>query len=162
MELEACFPFQTPQLLIANYLNHTMSYREQRSFIEKMRSLGYPALVSVDSFRTNNFPLVADILHWLCKKYQHFSLIPRSYDPETPISKEVSSEKDRVTFIKEIAIFLAQKANIKLSTRKLYMADGNAVQELLKVASVLYNANKADEDVEEESNTLPMGTTRRF
>ena len=41
------------------------------------------------------------------------------------------------------------KANIKLNTKKLYMADGHAVQELLKIANLLYKAaklSKADEN----------------
>lgn len=41
----------------------------------------------------------------------------------------------------------ATKAHIKLNTKKLYSADGYAVKELLKIASVLYSAmrtNKID------------------
>ena len=70
-----------------------------------------------------------------------------------------------MAFIKAIAIFMAQKANIRLNTRKLYMADGNAVQELLKVASVLYhaNANSMDDgDLAERENTLPMDISNKI
>ena len=44
--------------------------------------------------------------------------------------------------------FQATKAHIKLNTRKLYMADGYVVKELLKIANVLYEASttKASED----------------
>ena len=51
----------------------------------------------------------------------------------------------------------ATKTRIKLNPKKLYMADGYSVQEMLKVVSMLYNAvksNKADhanEDVTERS-----------
>ena len=51
----------------------------------------------------------------------------------------------------------ATKTRIKLNPRKLYMADGYSVQEMLKVVSMLYNAvksNKSDhanEDVTEGS-----------
>jgi hypothetical protein len=46
------------------------------------------------------------------------------------------------------------KARIKLNLKKLYAADGYAVKELLKIASVLYNAvNLADE--EEVSKQAP-------
>jgi clusterin-associated protein 1 len=39
------------------------------------------------------------------------------------------------------------KARIKLNLKKLYAADGYAVKELLKIASVLYKAvNLADEE----------------
>ena len=53
--------------------------------------------------------------------------------------------------------FQATKTRIKLNPKKLYMADGYSVQEMLKVVSMLYNAvksNKADqanEDVTERS-----------
>ncbi|KAH8037247.1 hypothetical protein HPB51_009690 [Rhipicephalus microplus] len=43
----------------------------------------------------------------------------------------------------------ATKAHLKLNTRKLYMADGYAVKELLKITALLYNAMRAktgDED----------------
>jgi clusterin-associated protein 1 len=49
---------------------------------------------------------------------------------------------------------MSQKANIKLNTRKLYMADGNAVQELLKVALVLYTANSSPDEEDSESSAL--------
>lgn len=38
----------------------------------------------------------------------------------------------------------ATKAHIKLNTKKLYSADGYAVKELLKIASVLYSAMKTN------------------
>lgn len=44
-------------------------------------------------------------------------------------------------------LFKAIKAQIKLNTKKLYQADGHAVGELLKVATMLYEAqNKSDEN----------------
>jgi clusterin-associated protein 1 len=36
----------------------------------------------------------------------------------------------------------ASRARIKLNMRRLYAADGHAVKELLKIASVLYQATK--------------------
>ena len=39
----------------------------------------------------------------------------------------------------------ATKAHIKLNTKKLYSADGYAVKELLKIASVLYSAMKTNQ-----------------
>jgi hypothetical protein len=30
-----------------------------------MKTLGYPRLISLDNFRTPNFELVADCIHWL-------------------------------------------------------------------------------------------------
>lgn len=65
--------------------------------------------------------------------------------------------------MKAVAIFMAQKANIKLNTRKLYMADGNAVQELLKVASVLYNANlNSREEEMDNTNAQPLDISSKI
>ncbi|KAL3151430.1 hypothetical protein ABBQ38_012438 [Trebouxia sp. C0009 RCD-2024] len=46
-----------------------MSFRELRSFVEIMKALGYPRLISLDSFRLPNFELVADCLFWLFQRY---------------------------------------------------------------------------------------------
>ncbi|KAI8610157.1 Clusterin-associated protein-1-domain-containing protein [Chytriomyces sp. MP71] len=109
-----------------------MSFRELRSFTEKMRALGYPRLISMDSFRQCNFETVADILFWLVK----------NYDPSFDVLDDIDTEQDRIIFIKSVAMFMASKANIKLNTRKLYTADGYAVKELAKIATVLYDANR--------------------
>ncbi|KAI9094674.1 Clusterin-associated protein-1 [Phlyctochytrium arcticum] len=110
-----------------------------------MRALGYPSLISMESFRAPNFDMVASILLWLVK----------SYDPSIDISEDVSTEQDRIVFIKSIASFMAPKAHIKLNTRKLYMADGNAVRELLKIAQVLYDARLIKTDEAEETTHIP-------
>ena len=107
-----------------------MSFRELRNFCEIMRALGYPRLISIENFRKPNFELVTDILYWLAMRY----------DPQTEISDEIDEERHRVEFIKNIASLFASKTRIKLNTRKLYGADGYAVQEILKVATVLYKA----------------------
>ena len=39
----------------------------------------------------------------------------------------------------------ATKAHVKLNTKKLYGADGYAVKELLKIASLLYSAMKSND-----------------
>ncbi|XP_016095263.1 clusterin-associated protein 1 homolog [Sinocyclocheilus grahami] len=44
-----------------------MSFRDLRNFTEMMRALGYPRLISMENFRSPNFPLVAEILIWLVK-----------------------------------------------------------------------------------------------
>ncbi|XP_078274079.1 clusterin-associated protein 1 homolog isoform X1 [Rhinoraja longicauda] len=124
-----------------------MSFRDLRNFTEMMRALGYPRLISMENFRTPNFPLVAEILIWLVKRYE----------PQTDIPTDVDTEQDRVFFTKAVAQFMATKAHIKLNTKKLYQADGYAVKELLKVTTVLYNAMKTkrmdrNDDVEEEGS----------
>uniref|UniRef100_A0A6G1R2X7 Clusterin associated protein 1 n=1 Tax=Hypotaenidia okinawae TaxID=2861861 RepID=A0A6G1R2X7_9GRUI len=107
-----------------------MSFRDLRNFIEMMRALGYPRLISMENFHTPNFMLVSEVLLWLVKRYE----------PHTDIPADVETEQDRVFFIKAVAQFMATKAHIKLNTKKLYQADGYAVKELLKVTSVLYGA----------------------
>ncbi|KAM8960238.1 clusterin-associated protein 1 isoform 2-T2 [Pelodytes ibericus] len=126
-----------------------MSYRDLRNFTEMMRALGYPRLISMENFRSPNFPLVSEVLIWLVKRYE----------PQTDIPVDVETEQDRVFFIKAVAQFMATKAHIKLNTKKLYQADGYAVKELLKITSVLYSAmkTKALENThlgEEETNSF--------
>ena len=112
-----------------------MSYRELRNFAEMMRALGYQRLVSVENFRSPNFPLVASTLYWMVQRY----------DPDIVMSDNIETEEARVHFLTKTAEALLNKANIKLNTKNLYMADGHAVRELLKVAKTLYAANQAQE-----------------
>jgi len=118
-----------------------MSYREKKNFIEKMKSLGYPKLISIDSFRTPDFNFVSEILFWLVK----------SYDPAIEVLNDLSSEKDPIVFIKTITSYMTTKANIKLNPKKLYMADGYAVKELLKIANELFKAKNLEEGVTDDS-----------
>ncbi|XP_072536247.1 clusterin-associated protein 1 homolog [Salminus brasiliensis] len=119
-----------------------MSFRDLRSFTEMMRALGYPRLISMENFRAPNFPLVAEILIWLVKRYE----------PQTDIPSDVDTESDRVFFIKAVAQFMATKAHIKLNLKRLYQADGYAVIEMLKITSVLYNAMKTKENADGDHN----------
>jgi len=107
-----------------------MSYRDIRNFLEHIRALGYPRLVSMESFREPNFKQVAEILNWLVERY----------DTDAGIPTDVDTEQDRVYFIKAVAQFMATTASVRLNTKKLYRADGNAVKELLKVTTMLYSA----------------------
>ncbi|XP_075230588.1 clusterin associated protein 1 isoform X2 [Lycorma delicatula] len=99
-----------------------------------MRALGYSRLISMENFRSPNFPLVAEILIWLVNRF----------DPDADIHNEFDTEEDRVLLVRTAAQFLAVKGNIKLNTKKLYQADGYAVKELLKISSVLYEALKTN------------------
>jgi len=92
-------------------------------------------LVSVENFRSPNFPLVASTLYWMVQRY----------DPDIVMSDNIETEEARVHFLTKTAEALLNKANIKLNTKNLYMADGHAVRELLKVAKTLYAANEAQE-----------------
>jgi clusterin-associated protein 1 len=104
-----------------------MSYRELRSFTEMMRTLGYPRPISMDNFRTPNFPLVADILFWLVLRY----------DPAAKVPDDIDTEAQRVAFLTAAGQVVANKARLVLKTKNLYCADGRAVRELLKLASIL-------------------------
>ncbi|VDP42988.1 unnamed protein product [Schistosoma mattheei] len=107
-----------------------MSFREMRLFTEMMRSLGYPRVISLENFRTPNFPLVAEILRWLVCRYDFYADLPSRLD----------SEQDRVLFIKSVTRLIFTKACIKLNSKRLYQADGYAVRELIKVTRILYEA----------------------
>lgn len=111
-----------------------MSYRELRNFSETMRSLGYPRPVSVESFRSPNFELAADCLSWLVERYE----------PGESVPEDLATVKDRVYFLRRCAEIMLSRARIKLNLKRLYQADGFAVRELLKIASVLYKASMAD------------------
>ncbi|KAJ8319193.1 hypothetical protein KUTeg_004284 [Tegillarca granosa] len=128
-----------------------------KNFTEMMRALGYPRLISMENFRNPNFPLVAEVLKWLVKRY----------DPNADVHPDTDTEQDRVIFIKSVAEFMATKAHIKLNTKKLYQADGYGVKELLKVTSVLYNAMKTnvasqiENAEEEEESTISFDISSR-
>jgi len=107
-----------------------MSFRELRNFTEMMKTLGYRRLISVENFRMPNFELVADVLYWMVHRY----------DPTATISDDISTEDLRINFLKAVSVLFYNKAQIKLNIKSLYQADGYAVKELLKVASLLYKA----------------------
>ena len=113
-----------------------------------MRSLGYPRLISIENFRTPNFELTADILYWLVQRY----------DPGVDISDSIEDEQDRVMFIKNIAHIMATRARIKLNTKKLYGSDGYAVKEMLKIATLLYEAMsmKGGPSVEDDDGPIDV------
>lgn len=61
-----------------------------------LRALGYPNLISMESFRTPNFPLVATLLIWLTKKF----------DADADIPLEYENENDRIGVIRNVAQFM--------------------------------------------------------
>ena len=73
----------------------------------------------------------------------------RRYDPGADVVDDISTESDRVLFLQSIAQSLLVKARMKLNIKRLYQADGAAVRELLKLASLLHRAMSVPvEDVE--------------
>ena len=69
-------------------------------FTEMMRALGYTRLISMENFRNPNFPLVAEILVWLVKRF----------DPDADIPTEYDTEQDRVLIIRTAAQFMVRSA----------------------------------------------------
>ncbi|TGZ58153.1 hypothetical protein CRM22_009760 [Opisthorchis felineus] len=129
-----------------------MSYREMRTFTEMMRSLGYNRIISMENFRTPNFPLVAEILAWLVLRYDALADLP---------AQCLDTEQDRVIFIKSVAHFMATRANIKLNTKKLYQANGYAVKEMMKIATILYTATSTQRR-QDAGDTTELCVTELF
>ncbi|KAA0173712.1 hypothetical protein FNF27_04862 [Cafeteria roenbergensis] len=115
-----------------------MSFRELRNFTEIMRALGYPRKLSMESFRSPNFPLVADILYWLVFRY----------DPLASLSDNIETPDDRVAFLQAATHIVASKARIRMKSKNLYAADGRAVREMLRLASTLYEAVRSHTSAE--------------
>nr|CAH8871040.1 unnamed protein product [Trichobilharzia regenti] len=127
-----------------------MSFREMRLFTEMMRSLGYPRVISMENFRTPNFPLVTQILRWLVERYDSYADLPSSLD----------TEQDRVLFIKVVTHIVSSKACIRLNSKKLYQADGFAVRELMKITKVLYEAlQDSINDLTDDQSVLNISET---
>ena len=105
---------------------------------------------SFESFRQPNFVLVADILFFLVQRY----------DPNTRLSQDIETEQERVTFLKSIAEVMATKMRIKLNTKKLYGADGYAVKEMLKIASMLDQSIREAKKEDEIADSVPPLSTK--
>ena len=123
-----------------------MSFRELRNFCETMRALGFQRPISLENFREPNFELVAEIMYWFAMRY----------DPKVDISDDIEDEKDRVNFIRAVCHLFASKARIQLNAKKLYEAQGYAVKEMLKVASMMYKAMQSSEVYEEDDTNTQM------
>jgi clusterin-associated protein 1 len=113
-----------------------------------MRSLGYPRRISVESFREPNFELVADCLLWMARKY----------DPMMPVSDDIDCADDRIKFVNSMTANLYARGRLKLNGKRLYRADGRAVKELLKLATVLNASTKASlEDMNQSVSAIMLG-----
>ncbi|PNH11439.1 Clusterin-associated protein 1 [Tetrabaena socialis] len=95
----------------------------------------------MENFRVPNFELVADCLYWLVHRYY----------PGVEINDDISTEGDRVKFLQSVAQVMLTKARMKLNIKRLYAADGNAVKELLKLATLLYKATSKAGDVDDDT-----------
>ncbi len=120
----------------------------------------------MENFRTPNFELVAECLYWLvqrcvqrwspyaCVVPSHGASVYRRYYPGVDITDDISTESARVNFLQSVAQIMLTKARMKLNIKKIYAADGVAVRELLKIASLLYKAtekaSKGDDEVRQQ------------
>ncbi|VDO16341.1 unnamed protein product [Brugia timori] len=114
--------------------------------VEQLRVLGYPRLVSMENFRTPNFKLIAEILEWLVHRY----------DAQISIPLVIETEQERAFFIKSATFYILQKARIKLNPKKLYMADGYAVQEIAVVVRNLYEITRHTSDFDQNATISSM------
>ncbi|KHJ47176.1 hypothetical protein D918_02742 [Trichuris suis] len=104
-----------------------MSYKEFRDLKSMLEALNYPNSLSFGSYRSPNFSLTAEILRWLCE----------CYGDDHDLPKDISTEKNRALFIKAAALYMT---GMKLNPRKMYQANRNAIKELLRIVTPLYQA----------------------
>ncbi|KAJ0176941.1 hypothetical protein K1T71_006950 [Dendrolimus kikuchii] len=110
-----------------------MSYRDLRNFSEAMRVLGFPQPISLESFRTPNWALMESCLRWLAARVE----------PDAQLAGGAATLEQRVALVTHALALFHSRANLKLNGKKIYAADGWAVRELLKVATLLRTALEA-------------------
>ncbi|CAP37974.2 Protein CBR-DYF-3 [Caenorhabditis briggsae] len=75
------------------------------------RTLRYPRLMSIENFRSPNFQLVAELLEWIVKKFE----------PDASLdATSISTEAERVEFVKNAVLLMLQNSRIKMNPKKLY------------------------------------------
>ena len=67
-------------------------------FTEMMRALGYPRQISMENFRQPNFPLVAEILMWLVKRFRNLNSNFKMLNFGVSLINIISCEIDSLTF----------------------------------------------------------------
>lgn len=97
------------------------------SLISILRHLNYPKPIKSDSFKAPNFELVADVLCYLVLLV----------DSTIPIHDSIGSVEDRIQFVNGITAELFVRLHLSLDGRRLYSANGYAVQELFKLAQYI-------------------------
>merc|ERR1719440_1140860 len=78
---------------------------------------------------------------------------------------DITTEKDRVAFLKSVAEQLLVKARVKLNLKNLYASNGFAVRELLKVATLLHEAHRTanlEQDEGDEGVPADIGPGHKF
>ncbi|CAH2236497.1 jg21257 [Pararge aegeria aegeria] len=115
-------------------------------YCEAMRALGYPQPISLESFRNPNWELVEACLRWLAARVE----------PDAELAGGKHSVEQRVAMVTHATELFHSRANLKLNGKKLYGADGWAVRELLKVASLLRAALDAPNQDDQLSDSNPL------
>ncbi|CAG9786431.1 unnamed protein product [Diatraea saccharalis] len=119
-----------------------------------MRTLGFPKQISLESFRTPNWELVEECLRWLAARVEPDAALPGSRH----------TAEQRVAMVTHAVALFHSRANLKLNGKKLYGADGWAVRELLKVATLLRSAleSPSPDDQQGEGGALSYDVTSRL
>lgn len=99
------------------------TFKQMREMLALLRVLGYPRLLSLQSFRSPNFKLVAEVLFWLCGKIQQ----------DHQISSNINREKERVQFMQNVCQLFSTKFRMNVAPLLLYRADHSAIPELLRL-----------------------------
>ncbi|CAB3223527.1 unnamed protein product [Arctia plantaginis] len=123
-----------------------MSYRDLRNFSEAMRVLGFPKPISLESFRIPNWDLMEECLRWLAARVE----------PDAELAGKGAgkdSVEQRVALVTHAIALFHSRANIKLNGKKIYGADGWAVRELMKVATLLRSALEAPVNDDQHPDT---------
>ncbi|XP_026747624.1 clusterin-associated protein 1 [Trichoplusia ni] len=123
-----------------------MSYRDLRNFSEAMRVLGFPKPISLESFRTPNWDLMEECLRWLAARVE----------PDAELGGGKGSVEQRVALVTHAIALFHSRANIKLNGKRVYGADGWAVREMMKVATLLRSALQTPSADEHQQETTPM------
>lgn len=117
-----------------------------------MRILGYTSPVSVESFRIPNIELVCEIIFWLVRRYE----------PSAELAFKIETDDERIEFFRRVCDIVLNKSRVRLNPKKLYQADGYAVQEMAKVANILKQAvSMRQEDPEADYSHLQAQVAQR-
>lgn len=99
-------------------------------------------VLTFGTFSDGNFPVVADILHWLVKQ----ASVSTTLD-----NMKIDTQEHRMQYIKMAVEEVFRCCAINLSIKRLYKADNFAVKELLKVVDFIYysvkNSRGSDGDI---------------
>lgn len=78
-------------------------------------------------------------------------LLLNRYDPNArnsqgqEITDDIETEAQRVKFVRDTCQLFSTKARLKINAKKVYAADGHACREMLKIADMMYKAQKNQE-----------------